>query len=113
MSDFQNSQSTHNKQTSDFLNSATPKYRDWEIITLFYSALHRIDKYFLDNGIQKPNNHAERKSLVRRHLPVIYGSYHKLSTLGHRARYIVGINIPQNELGQAQNHYSVIDTNIP
>lgn len=113
MSSFQNTQSAHNKDTSDFLHSVTPTHHDWEIVTLFYSALHLVDKYFLDNGITKPHTHPERKNLVRRHLPSIYSSYHKLSGYSHRARYTVGVNIPPNELGQALNHYNVITTNIP
>jgi len=112
MSTFQNIQSSHNKQTSDFLNTVTPKYHDWEIITLFYSALHKVDKYFIANGIQKPENHAERKALVKQHLREIYGSYHKLSSFSHRARYTVGTNIPHNELRESLNHYAVIDTNL-
>ncbi|MCV0366307.1 MAG: hypothetical protein K5798_03450 [Nitrosopumilus sp.] len=113
MSTFQDSQSTHNRETSDFLHTVSPLHHDWEIITLFYSALHKVDKYFIDNGITKPRNHGERKNLVRQHLSIIYPSYHKLSTFSHRARYTVGTNIPINELPVAQTHYNVIDTNLP
>ena len=110
MSSFQDSQSVHDKETSDFLHTANPTYHDWEIITLFYSALHKVDKYFIDNGISKPDKHKERNNLVKIHLKAIYSSYHKLSSLSHRARYTVGANIPHNELKHAQNLFDQINT---
>ena len=107
-------QSNHNKDTSDFLNTQNPNYIDWEITTLFYAALHRVDNYFKNNGPRIPTDHQERNRLVRQELPtVVYSAYHKLFVLSLRARYSVGLNMQEPERGLAVNSYAVLTTNLP
>ncbi len=62
-------QSIHNKDASDFLNTKTPAYVDWEITSLFYSALHLVDAYCAKNQAeQQLSNHRERSKFVRENL---------------------------------------------
>ena len=80
-------QSKHNKKTHDFLNTKTPEYRDWEITTLFYAALHAVNRHFESRGIKVPTNHGARRSLVRHKLPAVYEPYMRLRVLSERSRY--------------------------
>jgi len=106
-------QSNHNKDTSDFLNTQNPNHIDWEITTLFYAALHRVDNYFRNNGPRIPTNHPERKRLVRQELPNAYSAYHMLFTLSIRARYIAGLNLQEPERALAANSYAALTANLP
>jgi len=98
-------QSTHNKTTSDFLNSKTPDHIDWEITCLFYSALHLVNDYCDKHQIAPPSDHHERKEFVKNNLSSSYLSYKKLFDLSIKSRYTVGNRIDPSYLTIAQNNY--------
>ncbi|MCE9616814.1 MAG: hypothetical protein K8Q88_00410 [Nitrosarchaeum sp.] len=107
-------QSTHNKETSDDLNQLVQnKHLDWEITTLFYSALHIINEYFLQRGIPLPDKHDQRTPLVRNTLNQIYPEYQKLLILSIRTRYLVNYNsIKPKERQDALDCFNIISSHI-
>lgn len=65
------------------------KFYDWEVIALFYSALHYIDAYLatLTPPILDPGSHRWRNKFVTQHLPSVAVDYGKLFQLSKDARY--------------------------
>lgn len=80
-------QSGHNKDAWGFLSTKTPKYLDWEITVLLYSALHRINHYFERHGFTVPASHFKRNKMVEQELPHVYESYRRLHVLSMQSRY--------------------------
>lgn len=86
------SKKQHDLDTSDFLTGYSPTYTDWEIITLFYSAMHHVDATFChmrSSGmpIPEPINHLHRRKLIAQYLNPIVTDYGMLEGLSRWARY--------------------------
>jgi hypothetical protein len=82
----------HDLNTSNVLTRHSPTYADWEIITLFYSAMHHVDATFCQirsagTPIPEPRNHMHRRKLIARHLSSIVVDYDVLEGLSRWARY--------------------------
>ena len=78
----------HNKKLSDdMMHSFQSQYNDWQITSLFYSALHLINSYFYKNNMPRPTNHRKRSEAVKKELPAIYSEYQELRELSEHARY--------------------------
>lgn len=80
-------QSRHNCNSNKYLAQENPHYRDWEITTLFYSAVHIVDNYFLLLKKPEPDNHTKRRRLIDLELQDISREYSLLECLSQRARY--------------------------
>ena len=78
---------THNKELFEHLCTVSPKYLDWEVVALFYAALHLVNDYFERNGHAMPKNHNTRNKMIRRHLSDLKDEYNVLYGLSIRARY--------------------------
>lgn len=81
---------------------------DWEIITLFYSALHYVDS-FLANAfsIEYVRDHKERKNLIMSLLSITEKDYRMLYHLGRDARY-TDVPIGKRELAEAKVYFGNI-----
>jgi hypothetical protein len=104
----------HDFETSQFLSNASPKYLDWEVITIFYSAMHLIDSAICKirltgTVIPEPKNHKERRKLVARHLACVATEYGMLENISQWARY-EEVVIDNNILDSANTLYSEILT---
>ena len=82
----------HDLDTSNLLTGHSPRYTDWEIITLFYSAMHHVDAAFCQirsrgMNIPEPINHMHRRKLISQYLSPIAVDYDMLETLSRWARY--------------------------
>jgi hypothetical protein len=77
-----------NLEASKQLQLATGKFLDWEITTLFYSALQYVDAYFAEivNPVH-PTRHSRRRKLVSKFLQPIAVEYRLLNELSEGARY--------------------------
>lgn len=97
----------HDFVTNTFLASNPNIYTDWEIITLFYSALHYVDSY-LSNAyrIDFVQDHDQRKDYVRSFLPTINKAYLNLLYLSIDSRYNTNVSTP--DLAKAQAYYETI-----
>jgi hypothetical protein len=88
--------------------SPSHQFTDWEIIALFYSALHYVDS-FLDrkHGLDNIQNHGDRKIMVRGYISPINRTYRILYHLSQNARYD-DVPITVAELTQAKTCYDTI-----
>src|SRR5690242_1671634 len=84
------SKSIHNYDVHSYLTIKNPKYIDWEVTTIFYSALQLVDAYLLKIG-QNPVDHWSRNNMVKSFLNIINSDYRKLYGLSKKARYITDI----------------------
>lgn len=82
----------HNKSLDGFLRSANDAYCDWQIVALFYAALHLIDTYREVRGIlptDEEPNHSERWRVVASddRFKNVKNDYRRLIDFGFQARY--------------------------
>jgi len=99
--------STNSKEASEYLKEKNPYYRDWEVITLFYSALHLVERYCEVHSIPIPKNHKSREDVVVGWLKDISVDYLNLYQLSKNARY--ESLIKNDQLLDAQAYYSTIE----
>lgn len=106
--DWQEEQSKHNVRSSRYLERDTPLYRNWEITTLFYSALHIVESY-LSKIAGEVKSHTARNDLIRNHLSGISNEYRKLKDLSEKARYCcLHSDLTQDEKELALEHHAKI-----
>jgi hypothetical protein len=96
---------------SQFLGTNVDTFIGWEVITLFYSALHYVDS-FLSNAFQVDfiPDHDTRKKYVMGLLPIVENNYRLLRHLSEDARYNAGVN--NSDLVTAKNHYRFIKSKL-
>lgn len=64
----------------------TPEYADWEVIPLFYAALHSVN-YFERRGLVLHESHRERGGMINSRLPRVGRAYRKLYMPSMKSRY--------------------------
>ena len=79
--------SAHNYDAYRYLRRKSPRYVDWEIIAIFYSACKMVDACLMEMGHDRPTNHKRRNDLVRSVLQMISDEYMNLYQLSIIARY--------------------------
>jgi hypothetical protein len=82
-------------------------FADWEVVTLFYSALHYVDCYLARAYSVHPINHSDRNDYIMNLLPIIEKDYRLLRTLSEDARYH-DVPVQQPELARATGYYNRI-----
>ena len=78
------------------------RFTEWEVITLFYSALHYAEAFCARYGseFQHPENHAERKKELADQVgPEIYFNYCTLYDHSEAARYYTD-SVSEDEVAQ-------------
>jgi len=98
----------HNIGANTYLVRASSRqFLDWEIVTLFYSAVHYIDSY-LDrkHGINTIFNHKERNDFVKTLISRIERTYRLLYHLSQDARY--DCTIRMSEVNKAKTCFGEI-----
>ena len=85
---------------------------DWEITTLFYTILQKVDAYFAKTNFH-PADHHDRNKNVRTdpNLRAIYSDYLKFYELSKQARY-TRRSMNTNEKNASLKYYSKIDSHI-
>ena len=78
-----------NEQLSSELKQLPEQYREWQIITAFYAAVHLVQAYLRDKTKLYPQTHEERDRLISTDamLSPIYPNYQELKRLSVTARY--------------------------
>ena len=110
--DWHVKQSTHNYDSNRYLAQENPRYRDWEVTTLFYSVVHIVDSY-LANYNKKPRAHCQRKKFVRLTLCEIYDDYCCLESLSRKARYdSPSQTLTSDEIDEAMKLHTTLVTYI-
>lgn len=99
----------HDFDASRFLSSSTNRFFDWEVVSLFYSALHYVDSFLSKKWkIDEIYDHRERNQMVRYFLPILKKDYRLLYHLSRDARYDQ-VSIGQNDVNVAKTWYSNIE----
>ena len=94
-------QSAHNRGAQQRM-SESPRYADWEITALFYSAVHAVDEYLLSIG-EEPCSHQARNKMVRENIPHAYRDYCALFTLCRKVRY----EIPYTDVSEGDRETAI------
>lgn len=102
----------HDLDANKLFVSNSPRYIDWEVITLFYSAMHNVDAAIckirqLGTAIPEPHSHKERRKLILKFFRQIADDYGMLEHISRWARYEEVIITP-NILSTARSLYSSI-----
>ena len=71
------------------LYTSAPNYTEWEVVALFYAALHYVDAWLASSEDVHPRNHAQRTGIVRSNsaLNPIWNEYTGLYRMSVLARY--------------------------
>jgi hypothetical protein len=103
---------SNNLDAYSCLNLKNPQFIDWEIVTVFYAALHLIDAYFAKNNIH-PTDHTDRRHLINNNtnLDPIRNDYKYLYLLSKTARYDRAV-MSQKEIQSAITWLSNIEKAI-
>ena len=96
------------------LYTSVPKYTEWEIVALFYSALHHVEAYFYMQGGQHSGSHRERNRLIRESADfrAIARDYMRLYNLSIVARYELEHISMDRIRGSENNEYAAIKRHI-
>lgn len=84
-----------------FLASVTPLFPEWKVTALFYSTLHGVQEYAVQQGGEIPTTHRRRKKFVLCHLPEVYDAYVALQNLSISARYDTGVKMTDKDVAAA------------
>lgn len=100
-------QAQRNLKVVAWLNSSDTSYWDWQITTLFYSALHLINGHIVATEGTFYNSHAEVRNCIhwqsgrKASLPREIGlAYEKLQLLSRKARYLYDPERPESNKPQ-------------
>jgi hypothetical protein len=98
----------HNLQARATLLKAPNMFMDWEVTTVFYSALHYVDAFLstLTPPIH-PRGHKYRRKIVSSYLRPIAYEYRKLNALSETARYRRYV-VTSSDLALADKWYASI-----
>jgi hypothetical protein len=85
---------------------------DWEVITLFYSAMHHVDAAIFKlrltgTNIPEPQDHKQRRKLIVKFFRQIATDYKMLESISRWARY-EEVKITPNMVNTARSLYSNI-----
>lgn len=94
-------QSDHNRGAQQLM-SKSPRYVDWEITALFYSAVHAVDEYLRSIG-KDPRSHQARNEMVRKNIPHARQDYYELFTLCRKVRY----EIPYTDVSEGERETAI------
>lgn len=96
------------------LYTSVPQYSEWEVVALFYAALHYVDAWLASSGHIHPRNHSQRTAIVMNDSALIpisdqYGKLYRLSVL---ARYEME-RPPLQEVRRLENNeYAAIKRHV-
>jgi hypothetical protein len=103
----------HDYDTNQLLSRYTSKYLDWEVVTLFYSAMHWVDAVICELRLNKkikipePKEHETRNKIVVKFLKPIANEYKTLYHISRWARY-EEVKIDLSILSAAKSSYDNI-----
>ncbi len=103
--------SKYNKDTADYLYDKTPNHMDWEVVVIFYAAIHLINYKLEKKNKPVPKRHETRLESVERFFPEIASEYHTLYSLSRAARYC-NIKISKNSRDFAKKCLSSIESQL-
>ena len=103
----------HDKESREVLAKAGSRFRDWVVVMMFYEIVIALDGYAELRGMPAPQNHKERRAIVRRHLPHLVEPYDALYALSLAARYYDGYAMTESEGRRAARCHEMLSMNVP
>ena len=107
---YEKSNST--RRTFEYLNQKTPTHIEWEVITMFYIALHLFNDYFEKNGIDFKKSHKGREKAIETKLPHLFNNYQTLYENSIKARYHTDAKITKDTRDECKKMLSEIETKL-
>lgn len=100
------------EHNEDFVKDIGNPYFDWQVVGLFYAAMHYIEAYLAKNNLHSPD-HTIRTSVVQKEqkLRGIYVDYRELLNESRSARY-EAIVFGQSDVTRLQRTFSRIKSHI-
>ena len=108
----------HNINTKRYLHHKTPKYIDWEVITIFYATMHLVNNYFKKNNIELPEKHGEMfktlkklsnlSKISKEQSKILYESYHVIFRKSLDARYRPDVEISDDDLKSVNRNFHIL-----
>jgi HEPN domain-containing protein len=102
-----------NRQLSTALETQLTDYRDWQVITVFYAAVHLVQAYLRAKTSAYPQTHQERDELINRlpDLKPLYVPYNELKRVSVKSRYAC-LPVNQYDVNEARKQYDIIRAHI-
>ena len=96
------------------LYTSVPDYTEWEVVALFYAALHYVDAWLASSEHVHSRNHAQRIGLVRSNIALrpISDQYERLYRLSVLARYEMERPSLREVRSVENNEYTAIKRHI-
>ena len=104
---WHDSKKLHDYSVFKHIEQKTNVFIDWQIISLFYSALHYVDSTLYKLFSYHPKNHNDRKNYIKSSMRPIENKYRLLYHLGWDARYS-DVTLNQRDLEKAITYYDKI-----
>ena len=101
-----------NQRVLSLLKSAKAPVPGWEVVVLFYTAVHQVERYLAESSCHS-NDHWGRNDLIKRSVELkrIWHEYSDLKDLAHEARYLVA-NLTPIDADRAGQDLNAIETAI-
>lgn len=106
-------QSEYNRHFYEWLHAHRSDLLDWKVTALFYSALHRVNYWFITRTGRVPKNHLVRNRRVENELPQVFNVYRDLYFMSLRARYRDGYRTDDHYRRLALDLLNQIEREIP
>lgn len=102
-----------NRQLSSDLEAKLADYREWQVTTVFYAAVHLVQAYLRAKTSAYPQTHQERDELINRlpDLKPLYVPYNELKRVSVKSRYAC-LPVNQFDVDEARKQYDIIRQHI-
>lgn len=103
----------HNLAFAEAVEALGDDFKDWEIIAIFYAAMHLVQGYFSAKSSLYPQTHQDRDDAIASDakLRLIYMQYRELKRLSLYCRYLC-YPVNNRDVTDARAHYVAIRTHI-
>jgi hypothetical protein len=103
----------HNMVFSEDVTGLAGDYKDWQIIAIFYAAMHLVQGYFAAKSSLYPQTHQDRDHAIADdvRLRVIYFQYRELKTASLHSRYLC-LPVNSRDVEDARKNYAIIRSHI-
>ena len=110
--DWYRQQGEHDTRVYEYLDAGHDELADWKVTVLLYSALHRVNHWFITQTGRVSDSHALRYRRVRHELAHAYEDCRDYA-MSVRARYCEGFRIKDRRFKTAVGLSGRLEKKIP
>ncbi len=102
------------KKAFEHLNQKTPTHIEWEVVIIFYAALHLVNDYFYKNGIEFVKRHGGRMKAIKKDSKIcdLYEDYRIMFERSNDARYEENVQITEEDRDDMKRRLSKIESKL-